>query len=206
MSIGTAGAGGATVDMKLWSPGRCRRAVGTACASLLTVGAFAGVPAPLRSSGVTLVRASSATPHFPLYCRTIITTSQISRILRRRVTTGRVNDLDPKSSTCWFSTFAKAQGDLYVEVDAYPTDYSALKKKYPGHEIATLNGLGTHVAVITGKNQARVVAFFGSWLLDVAGGTNKSTHVYKAPQILAIAARAYKSIVHRKALVGPSAP
>jgi hypothetical protein len=128
-----------------------------------------------------------------LQCAKVITVGQVSKLLKRSVTPGRSNDLDAKSTTCRFTAFADG---LSVMVNAYPSDYSRLKKQFPGHEVATLDGLGTHVAVVAGKYQSEVIAFFGTWFIDAVGGSSLSSHKYKAAQIAAIAARAYQNISH----------
>jgi hypothetical protein len=170
-----------------------RAAVGV-IATLVLLSSLAVVPAATAWASSEVLASSQATPHFPLRCTTLITSGQISTILKRHVTTGRGNDLDAQSSRCFFDTFAGSSNDVLVEVDAYPSDLATTKKHYPGREVSTLNGLGTHVAVVTGMHVAQVFAIFGSWYLEVAGGTPISTHSYKATQMLAIAQRVHQDL------------
>jgi hypothetical protein len=166
--------------------------------ALSLVGSAVVVSEGVASGSAAVLTSSSAPPHFPLHCSTIITRGQVSIILKRHVTTGRTNDLDPQSSTCFFDTFAAATNDVSVEVDATPFDVKSMSKKYPGHEVATLDGLGQHVAVITGMHVAQVIAIFSTWYMKVSGGTTISTHSYKPSQMLAVAQRAYQNLAHAK--------
>jgi len=188
--------------MQQRSAERNGRAAVVVIATLVLLSSLAVVPAATAGASPDVLTSSHAAPHFPLHCTTLITSRQISAILKRHVTTGRGNDLDPQSSRCFFDTFAGASNDVLVEVDAYPSDLATIRKEYPGREVSTLNGLGTHVAVITGTHVARVIAIFGKWYLEVSGGTPISTHSYKATQMLAVAQRVSQDLaraVHVKA-------
>jgi hypothetical protein len=158
-------------------------------------GTAVGMSPRLGWAGDQASATSMTAPRFPLPCTTVITPREVSQILKRHVVAGRLNVVLSDESTCGFKTYANATDDVFVKVIANPADLAPIKKRFPIHEVATLDGLGRHVAVIAGKHVDGVVAIFGSWCLDVEAGTpDHLTHAYHAPQLVTLARRAYQNI------------
>ena len=134
---------------------------------LLLAGALVTLPATAEAHSARLVKATQSALHFPVSCRSIITPSEISTILKRKVLTGISSDVDPRTSLCYFDTLAGTSNDLSVSVDAFSSVYTILRKDYPSHKVANLG----NVATVTTKQDVEVIGFYGSWYLDVKAYT-----------------------------------
>jgi hypothetical protein len=167
--------------------------------TLLLVSSAFSSPAVEGAPNARDLKVVKAAPHFPVRCTTVLTTHDVSKIVRRHVVTGRSSDVDPHTSLCYYGSWPGSTEDLAVSVDAYSPVYKVLEKDYTFHRIKALGGFGSRVAVDTTQpNIVEVVGLYGSWYLDVKAYAEDSANAYKTSQVMALAQRAYENATHAR--------
>jgi hypothetical protein len=105
-------------------------------------------------------------------------------------------DVDAQSTLCGFESVQSNRSKLTVAFDENSLNYEELQRELATehHFLQTVPGLGTRVAVWKTTAGTRVVAFYGSWYLDVIEQATSRSKPYSFSQVLAIARSVYKHL------------
>jgi hypothetical protein len=157
-----------------------------------------GVPVAAGAPSARVVTSTKVKLRFPVPCKTVLTTRDVAKIVKRHVVIGRTTDVDPRISICYYGTFPHSTDDLSVTVDARSPTYTTLKEDYPPQKMPALGNFGSSLAVATSKQDTEVIGFYGSWDLDVKAYPSGASKTYTTSQVMALAQRAYLNVARRR--------